>query len=197
MLHAQITLTLISELKAALKEALLEIKSCSRVEAMARGLGRFSYQDLQRALAKAPAECVVDDNAFDAYLVNHGARNFPEKSLSRAILAHAYVAKIENGVFSGYSSPVYVSPLSIEPGHGTANLVRAINHGLHLGRDPFVGMDADRFTRSQKDFFRKCLPNTAGVEFLRRKRIEFGWDTQDATACSAALLTVALETQRD
>lgn len=177
MIYALIDRMVIKKSNLAIKKSLPLTKSCAVTEAMAKGLGYFSFKTLQEALNKSPVECKINDTAFNTYLAAKGFEVVPKNTMSEAVLKYAYAAIIEDGVFFGYRAPVYVSPFTIEPFyHDSPAVIRQIND--QQGEIPFFGTEADLFSKIGKDFMRKIVPNKGGVNFLRRMRVNFGRENQ-------------------
>ncbi|MGB8843075.1 MAG: hypothetical protein WCC64_18625, partial [Aliidongia sp.] len=163
MLKAYVILSVIKEIKDILGTMLPDVKSASRTEAMARGLGWNSNADLRTALKMAPSERHVDDGVFDAYLGDKGFSAFPNGTLSMAVAKCAYAADVVDGEFVRHYSPRLISPLQIEPGHymsreAAHDLNIKLNHG---NPDPSLanGSAADPFARERKSFLREVLRN--------------------------------------
>lgn len=67
-----VTPDVIESIKKDLRQALREVKSSHRIEAVARGLGWTTNAAMRVTLASGTAERVVKADSFTRYLVDHG-----------------------------------------------------------------------------------------------------------------------------
>ena len=175
-MKAHLSLIDVDAIKAQLLRLLPDVKSSHRVEALARGLGYGTNAALRADLSNGPQEREVIDDAFAAYLAEHGFSDVREDILKDAIECSRYSVELsaiaavlskEPDLFpNGYRTPndkdedVARSRASMLSSGYAGEFSRACEYLNQVGRRARVNKDAtsygwkhqvERFHKEQHD----------------------------------------------